>query len=353
MWLPEKRVLLPGDNFYRAFPNLYTIRGTLYRDVLQWVESLDRMRERRPEHLVPSHTRPLSGADAIHAALTDYRDAIQFVHDQTIRGINRGLTPDEIAGSLELPEHLRQSPFLQPFYGTVEWSSRSVFTGYLGWFDGNAAHLAPLSRSEQAARMAALASGGSTLLDAARAALDADDARWAAQLADHAVALDPQDAEARAVLASALRRLGETHPSANGRHYYLTQALEAAGDLAVEDPDPSQFPVELIHGFPLSGILRAMSVNLDPEKSADVDTVVGFRFPDVGESWTVHVRRGVAEIQPRFPDEPDVSVTVNSTVWKELLAGLRNPALTLASDDIEVEGGRLALVSFLALFRPE
>ena len=90
VWLPEKRVLLPGDNFYRAFPNLDTIRGTLYRDVLQWVESLDRMRERRPEHLVPSHTRPLSGADAIHAALTDYRDAIQFVHDQTIRGINRG-----------------------------------------------------------------------------------------------------------------------------------------------------------------------------------------------------------------------------------------------------------------------
>jgi alkyl sulfatase BDS1-like metallo-beta-lactamase superfamily hydrolase len=317
------------------------------------VFKLDRMRELRPEHLVPSHTRPISGADRIQAVLTDYRDAIQFVHDQTIRGINRGLTPDEIAADLELPAHLKESPYLQPFYGTVEWSARSVFSGYLGWFDGDAAHLAPLAPREKAARMAALAAGGGSLLDAARTALEGDDPRWAAELADHAVALDPEDGEARGVLSAALRRLGETHPSANGRHYYLTQALEAEGAVEISDPDPSSFPLEILHGLPLSGILRAMSVNLDPEKSAEVDTVVGFRFPDVDESWTIHVRRGVAEIQPRFPKAPEITVSVDSTVWKELLAGLRNPALTLASSEVQVEGSTLELVSFLSLFRPQ
>ncbi len=93
VWLPEKRVLLPGDNVYKAFPNLYTIRGTLYRDLLGWVRSLDRMRALRPAHLAPSHTRPVSGEDHIQEILTAYRDAIQFVHDQTIRGMNKGLTP--------------------------------------------------------------------------------------------------------------------------------------------------------------------------------------------------------------------------------------------------------------------
>jgi alkyl sulfatase BDS1-like metallo-beta-lactamase superfamily hydrolase len=120
VWLPEKRVLLPGDNFYRAFPNLYTIRGTAYRDVLDWVEALDKMRSHRPTYLVPSHTRPLEGEDYIYEHLTAYRDAIQFVHDQTIRTMNKGMTPDQAVGFVKLPPHLAENEFLRPFYGTVE-----------------------------------------------------------------------------------------------------------------------------------------------------------------------------------------------------------------------------------------
>jgi hypothetical protein len=93
VWLPETRVLLAADNFYRSFPNLYAIRGTPYRDVRRWIASLDAMRALRPAHLVPSHTRPVSGEDAVMRALTDYRDAIQYVHDQTIRWMNAGTSP--------------------------------------------------------------------------------------------------------------------------------------------------------------------------------------------------------------------------------------------------------------------
>ena len=96
IWLPQKKVLLPADNFYKSFPNLYAIRGTAYRDVAQWVKSLDKMRELNAEYLVPHHTRPLIGKDTIYETLTNYRDAIQFVHDQTIRLMNQGLTPPEI-----------------------------------------------------------------------------------------------------------------------------------------------------------------------------------------------------------------------------------------------------------------
>ena len=144
VWLPEARVLLPGDNVYRAFPNLYTIRGTLYRDVLEWAHSIDAMRALRPAHLVPSHTEPISGEAEIDGILLAYRDAIQFVHDQTIRGINRGRTPDELVLDVELPPHLANHPYLQELYGTVEWSVRAIYTGYLGWFDGNAATLSPV-----------------------------------------------------------------------------------------------------------------------------------------------------------------------------------------------------------------
>lgn len=352
VWLPDKRVLLPGDNFYRAFPNLYTIRGTLYRDLLQWVASLDAMRARRPAFLVPSHTRPLAGEAEIQAALTDYRDAIQFVHDQTIRGINRGISRDEIARGLELPAHLAASPFLQPFYGTVEWSSRAVFDGYLGWFDGNAAHLEPVAPGERAQRMAALAAEARPLPEAARRALEDGDAAWAAELADLALLDHPDDAEARRTLADALRRLGEAHPSANGRHYYLTQALEVEGAVEIEGPDPSEVPEGLLRGLPMAGILQSLAVNLDPEASADVDQALLLRFTDLGEEWTVHVRRGVAAVHRGTTERADVTLTLDSMLWKDLLSGRRNAALTLASGDVEVEGGTLDLVAFLRLFRP-
>src|SRR3546814_11027429 len=97
MVLRERHVLLSGDNFYRSLPNLYTIRGTSYRDPRAWADSIDKLRALHADVLVPSHTRPLSGAADIEPALTDYRDAIRYVYDQTIRQINQGRTPDEIA----------------------------------------------------------------------------------------------------------------------------------------------------------------------------------------------------------------------------------------------------------------
>src|SRR5690606_12671130 len=100
VWLPQQRVLIPADNVYQAFPNLYAIRGTAYRDVMQWVESIDIMRDLSPEYLVPCHTRPVYGAEAVMDVLTAYRDAIQFVHDQTVRGLNLGKTPDQLASEI-------------------------------------------------------------------------------------------------------------------------------------------------------------------------------------------------------------------------------------------------------------
>ena len=126
VWIPKYKALFPGDNFYKAFPNLYTIRGTPYRDLAGWVKSIDMMRYLQPELLVPSHSKPIEGSEEILKNLTDYRDAIQYIHDQTVRLINKGMTPDQIANLIKLPEHLASSPFLKEFYGTPEWSSKNA-----------------------------------------------------------------------------------------------------------------------------------------------------------------------------------------------------------------------------------
>jgi alkyl sulfatase BDS1-like metallo-beta-lactamase superfamily hydrolase len=350
VWLPDKKVLLPADNFYKSFPNLYAIRGTAYRDVILWVKSLDKMRALKADYMVPSHTRPVAGAEKIFETLTNYRDAIQFVHDQTIRLMNAGLTPQEIVEQVKLPAHLARQPYLHEYYGTVEWSVRAIFDGYLGWFGGNATNLFPLTMQEKATHFATLAGGKNALYKHAQKAVADKNYKWALEVCDQLLKLDPDAKKVRELKADALEALGQKQISATARNYYLTQALELRGQLTIGMMKIRQ--KDVIHSLSLADIFKAMTVKLDPKKSADANIKAGFRFPDTKEAFTVHVRRGVAEIQPGFPQDPDLALTVNSRVWKEVAAGVRNPTVAFFKD-MDKEGGILKLIKFLAMFKSE
>lgn len=111
--LPEKRLLCAADNIYKAFPNLYAIRGTPTRDAKQWANSLELMKRCGAEYLVPSHTQPLVGQTIIAETFDAYRDAVLFVHDQTVRLMNKGYFVDDIVPVVTLPQHLKEHPYLQ------------------------------------------------------------------------------------------------------------------------------------------------------------------------------------------------------------------------------------------------
>ncbi|UCD50576.1 MAG: alkyl/aryl-sulfatase, partial [Phycisphaerales bacterium] len=226
VWLPQKRVLFAGDNFYKSWPNLYAIRGTMYRDVRGWANAVDMMLQEKPEYLVPGHTRPVIGKAKIEEMLTDYRDAIRFVFDKTIEGMNKGMTPDELVDYVKLPKRFAGKDHLREYYGNVEWAVRQIFNAHLGWFDGNPTNLFSLSPRDEAQRMADLAGGRDALLTKARQALAAQDHQWAAQLCDHLLALDPGSTAPKLVKAEALEALAENLLTATGRNYYLTVAQE-------------------------------------------------------------------------------------------------------------------------------
>lgn len=355
VWLPRQRALLCGDNFYWAFPNLYTIRGTPYRSLQQWYRSIDKMRDKKPEYLVPSHSRPVIGTERIETVLRDYRDAIQFVHDQAIRGINRGMTPDELAEHITLPPHLAEAPYLQPFYGKVSWSVRSVFSGELGWFDGDSARINPLTRTEEATLLARLAGSGQALQEHAQQALEDGEYQAALHLSGHLVRLNPDNPEAKSIRVRALTALGEREENPNARHYYLTEALEIRDSfIALAD---AKLKSEQVRQFPLEGFLELLAVNLDPEDSAQVDQRVGMKFPDEGKACVIHVRRGVAEIRPCSPGalddrELDILVTAKAGDFKEMLARVRNPVIAMAGFDYE-KGNAIAFARFLRMFTPQ
>ena len=226
VWLAAQKVLFSGDNFYHAFPNLYAIRGTAYRDFDAWADTMDQLMAYQPEILVPGHTQPVIGAAAITQALTDYRDAIRYVVAETVKGMNAGLDPVTIASGLKLPKELAEKPYLQEFYGDVGYASRAYFAGTLGWFDGNPTSLGELPPATEAAKIIDLAGGAQNVLAAAQNALSEGDAQWAMELADRLIATGQEANQACQVKINALRLVADHTVNAPTRNYYLLAARE-------------------------------------------------------------------------------------------------------------------------------
>ncbi len=234
VWLAAQKTLFSGDNFYHAFPNLYAIRGTAYRDFDSWADTMDQLMAYAPDVLCPGHTQPVVGADAIRTALTDYRDAIRYVVAETVKGMNAGLDPVTIAAALKLPADLASKPYLQEFYGHVGYASRAYFAGTLGWFDGNATSLAELPPALEARKIIDLAGGAANVLSAAQSALSAGEAQWAMELADRLIAAEDQALPASQLKIEALREIADHTINAPTRNYYLLAARELEETIAPE-----------------------------------------------------------------------------------------------------------------------
>ncbi len=226
IWYPEQKVIFPGDQYYKSFPNLYAIRGTEYRDVSKWIDALDTVLSYPAEAMAQGHTRPIVGKEAVTEAVTAMRDAIKYTFDKTIEGMNKGLTPDELVEYAVLPEPLASHPNLVQYYGRQEWAIRNIFNGYLGWFDGNATSLRPLSPKVEAEKFAAALGGESQLFVLAQKALQEQDYQWCAQLTDRLLALQPNNKNYKHLKADALNGLANNLETATGRNYYNTSANE-------------------------------------------------------------------------------------------------------------------------------
>jgi alkyl sulfatase BDS1-like metallo-beta-lactamase superfamily hydrolase len=230
IWFDAHQVLFCGDNYYGCWPNLYAIRGGQYRDVATWVDSLDRLRQFPAEALLPGHTRPVIGRETVADVLVNFRNALDYVLTETLACMDRGMGLDATVNKVKLPEEYGQLPYLQEFYGTVAWSVRAIYTGYLGWFDGNPTNLNPLSPHQRAEKSIELMGGKESVAAAVAGALQSGAAQWALELLDLLLTLYPEDGELRRAKARGLLELARQETSANGRHYYIACAKELLED---------------------------------------------------------------------------------------------------------------------------
>ena len=344
MWLPELGVLLSAEVIQgECLANVHTLRGTRYRDPVRWYQTIDMMRSFGAAYLVPAHGRPVSGAAAVDDVLTVYRDAIQFIHDQTIRHMNFGMTPDELAEAIPaLPPHLARHAWLGEYYGTVKHSVRQVYAGQLGWFDGDPASLDPLPRSERTRRMVAMMGGAEQVRAAARIALGDRDWRWAAELATLLVRLDVEDADARSIKATALRELGYLTVNTNWRNWYLSAAreLERAYEALPFAGSASLASSDVLRAQPLRNVFQRLSVCIDPARCADLHVTLVFRMTDRKESYALELRRGILQVHEQAPAAAQLQLALDTKTLYDLLRDIatRLPA-GLESGTVALEHG--------------
>ena len=204
VFLPQTGILLSSEVIpAQHFPALHTLRGEVFRSPVDWYQSIDALRRFRASAMVPSHGVPVVGAAVVDEVMRNYRDAIQYVHDQTIRGMNKGLTPDELVHAVKLPPHLAgYKPWMQEFFGSVRQAIRGIYQGYRGWFEGDPAALAPVPRTERTGREVALMGGRDRVLTVAQQSFDDGDTKWAAELASRLIRIDRDDLTARRLKAA-------------------------------------------------------------------------------------------------------------------------------------------------------
>jgi alkyl sulfatase BDS1-like metallo-beta-lactamase superfamily hydrolase len=328
IWFPELSVCI-NNLMWPALFNVFAIRGEEYRDPRVLLGGFDHLIGLGAEHLVGTHGPPISGVDHIRSELTRSRDAIQFLWDQTVRGVNLGLTHGELTEFVQLPDVFGESYFQRQFYGLAEHHVRQIHTGLRGWFDGDTAQLFPVAPVERAQRLIAGFGGAEEVRRRVDAALADDDPRWALELATWLVRVDPDCVDDRRRLATALRTVGRRTTAANIRNWCLTRAGELDGDVDTSRFRRHRFGRDQVARADPSELVHVLRVLLDPLRCGRADRHLRVEYPDGAAG--LHVRNHVAV--PTDGDDADVVLTIGRPAWGDVLDRRRSIAHVLGDGD--------------------
>ncbi len=349
---PDLGILCIAENAVHCMHNVLTPRGALVRDALKWSKYLGEAIELFGVHsdtMFGQHHWPRWGKERILRYLSCHRDMYRYLHDQTLRLANRGLVPTEISEQVRLPPTLEKTWACRGYYGTVSHNVRAVYQRYLGFFDGNPAHLNPLPPVEAAKRYVELAGGIEPLLAHAREAVARGEYRWAAELCSHAVFADANHAPARELHAQVLEQLGYQSESAVWRNLYLVGAQELR-----DGPPPAlkgrQVASEdVARALSITQLWDAMGARLDGPRAWDTEVVLAWHFTDVEEQWTLTVENGaLSTVRGRLAEDAHAKVTLTRAAFDAVLLG-EDATELFASGAFVVEGDGAKLGEFLGL----
>ncbi len=349
LYFPDRRILCMAENATHTMHNLLTLRGALVRDPHVWsrylTESIN-LYARNADLVFSSHHWPVWGTGEVVEYLSVQRDLYAYLNDQTLRLLNQGYVGSEIAEMLQLPPAITKSWSTHGYYGSVSHNVKAIYQRYMGWFDGNPAHLWEHPPVESAKRHVEAMGGASAVLQKAQKAYDAGDYRWATQLANYVVFAEPRNDTAKRLQAGIFEQLAYGAENATWRNFYLSGAAELRnGPFGTPTQGSS---AGLLAALTVDQAFDAMSLRIDGPKAWDATIISDWRFPD--DNNRVHraeLRNGVLIHYDRRPDDglPAADATVTLTraaLARTLLAGQDFQA-AVRNGDIALEGNVLAL----------
>ncbi len=350
-YLPEHRALCGAEVVSRNMHNLYTLRGAKVRDALKWSDYIDSMLANFADAQIyfGSHHWPIWGSDRIAPFLEHQRDMYRYIHDQTLRWANQGLTPREIAERISLPDSLAKEFYNRGYYGTVSHNSKAVYQYYFGWYDGNPANLNPLPPEPAAARYVEYMGGAQAVIGKARTSFEQGDYRWVAEVLNHVVFAEPDNDEARKLLAETYRQMAYQSESGPWRDIYLTGAYELQFGKPEEGFNLSSAG-PLLEQTPTIEFLKAMSVRLKAEEADGLEMKINIVFTDLQDSYVLELKNSVLHYR-EGARAPDANATINIThpMFVKLLVGEAGARDIIFSDDLAIDGSKLDLVKFFGL----
>ncbi|MFF7244338.1 alkyl/aryl-sulfatase [Embleya sp. NPDC008237] len=289
---PQRRALCLAENATHNLHNVLTLRGAVVRDARVWARYLAEAVELfadTTDVAFASHHWPTWGREHIVAFIEEQRDLYAYLHDQTLRMLNQGLTGIEIAERFEVPPGLARRWHTRGYYGSVSHNVKAIYQRYMGWFDGNPAHLWQHPPVEEATRYVACMGGIDAVLGLAEHYAQTDDLRFAATLLSHAVFADPDHTTAKTALADVLEKLGFGAECGTWRNFYLTGARELREGVT---PTPFGITAGMVAGLSNEQVFDSLAIRVDGPKAWDVRLTIDWDFTDTGDRHRTTLSNG-------------------------------------------------------------
>ncbi|MFJ2982572.1 MULTISPECIES: alkyl/aryl-sulfatase [unclassified Pseudomonas] len=352
LWFPQFKALCMAENASHVQHNVLTLRGAQVRDAKVWAHYLDQSLLRygeQAEVVFAQHHWPTWGGAAIREYLADQRDMYAFIDSQTLRLINRGLGPTEIAAELTtLPPRLASKWYSRDYYGSLSHNVRAVYQRYMGFYDGNPATLNPLPPSEAGAHYVKALGGAERVLTLAREAYGSGDYRWVAELTRHLVFAQPDNSAARELQADALEQLGYQSENATWRNAYLTGAQELRNGMAPAASKGGSAD-DLVRALTPTLFFDYLGVRVDAAKAAEQDLTINWRFTDLNEDYALTLRNGVLTHRDHTRHgQADVEVKMSKATLDRIALKQTGFLKEATVGDVEISGERVKFMRFMA-----
>ncbi len=352
VYLPGPKVLLSAEMSTCSLHNILTPRGAKVRDTRAWAGYLDealRLYGGRSDAVISSHCWPRFGQAEVSRMLASQRDNYRLLHDQTLRLMNKGETPAEIAEALVQPAAIAADWFNHGYYGTYSHNAKAVYQFYLGWYDAVPANLNPWPPAERAKRLVAAIGGPAKVLTQGKAAMKAGDYRWASELLSAAVFADPSNKAARAALADSYEQQGYQAESAIWRNQFLAAANELRnGRISSATSSQSQ---DMIAAVPTQLLLDSVATRIDPAKLAGRKLAINLVMPERGETAGIELTGNAMLARMSAASAPAATLTAPRRLLLGLLF-LKLPLAQLEAAGLKVEGDRAAVEAWLSALDP-